>query len=307
MPETAPSAPGAPEPGPPAPDAPRRHRRTLGVNVLAAVAAVVLVGGVAFLVVNPRFDWPTVVEYLFHPRILRGLLLTVVVTVVTALVALVLGLVIAAMRISTNHILRFTSWLYVWFFRSVPTLVLLLMVYNISILVPRIAIGVPFGPELFAVNTVELVNGVVAGVAVFAIQQAAYTSEIIRAALLAVPSGQREAAAAIGLRPWQRMRRVVLPQALRIALPPIANDTITLMKSTSLLAFIAVPDLLYSAQQIYSQNYLIIPLLAVASIWYLVLVSILTAGQHLLESYLRTGSVAPRRALFAQRAKARIS
>jgi polar amino acid transport system permease protein len=272
-------------------DVRRRHRHHYAIDLVAAVAVLVMIATIAQMVTNPNFGWPSIVVYLFDPRILRGLLVTLVVTVLAMLIAIVLGLALAMMRLSKNRILQLTSWFYVWFFRSVPLLVLLLVVYNISILIPRIVIGVPFGPELFAVNTADLVNGFVTGTLVFGLQQAAYTSEILRSALVAVPVGQTEAAMAIGMRPWQRLSVVIWPQALRIAVPPIANDTITLMKSTSLLAFIAVPDLLYSTQQIYAQNYLIIPLLMVASIWYVVLVSILSAGQLLLEHYLGTGSM----------------
>jgi polar amino acid transport system permease protein len=242
-------------------------------------------------ITNPNFGWPTIVTYFFDPRVMRGLGMTLLVTAIAMVIAVVFGLMIATMRLSKNPILRATSWLYVWAFRSVPTLVLLLLLFNISILIPRLSIGIPFGPALFDIPTQTLINGFVAAVAVFGFQQAAYTSEVIRSALIAIPPGQTEAAMAIGLNPWQRMRAVIMPQAFRIALPPIANDTINLMKSTSLLAFIAVSDLLYSVQQIYTQNYLIIPLLMVACFWYIILVSVLSVFQAMLESYLATGKV----------------
>jgi polar amino acid transport system permease protein len=281
---------GAPA-GEVSPDVTRKHRPHVVTDVIAIAVVLIVALLVLQAVTNPNFGWPTIGQYFFDPRIMRGLGMTLLVTLISMIIAVVFGLIIANMRLSKNPILKFTSWVYVWFFRSVPTLVLLLLLFNISILIPRLVIGVPFGPALFAINTQELINGFIAGVAVFGFQQAAYTSEIIRSALLAIPPGQSEAAMAIGLRPWQRMRVVIIPQAFRIALPPIANDTINLMKSTSLLAFIAVSDLLYSVQQIYTQNYLIIPLLMVACFWYIILVSVLSVGQAMLENYLATGKV----------------
>lgn len=274
-----------------APDAPRRHRPHYVTDIVAIAVVLVALLLVLQAVTNPNFGWPTIAEYFFDPRIIAGLGMTLLITLLSMIIAIVFGLLIANMRLSKNPILKSTSWLYVWLFRSVPTLVLLLLIFNISLLIPRLVLGVPFGPEFFSIQTQDLINGFVAAVAVFGFQQAAYTSEIIRSALIAIPPGQHEAAAAIGMKPAQRMIVVIIPQALRIALPPIANDTINLMKSTSLLAFIAVSDLLYSVQQIYTQNYKIIPLLMVACFWYVILVSILSIGQAMLESYLATGKV----------------
>ncbi|CAN5354391.1 amino acid ABC transporter permease [soil metagenome] len=269
----------------------RRHRHHLAVDTIAVIVVLAAAWLIAQITTSPNFGWPDIAVYLFDPRILNGVLTTLVITILAMIIAIALGLVLAMMRLSKNRILVAVSWVYVWFFRSVPLLVLLLVVYNISVLIPRLSVGVPFGPALFSVSTSDLVNGFIAGVLVFGLQEAAYTSETLRSALVAVPIGQTEAAMAIGMRPWQRLSSVVFPQALRIAVPPLANDTITLMKSTSLLAFIAVADLLYSAQEIYAQNYRIIPLLMVATVWYVVLVSVLSLGQTLLENYLRTGSV----------------
>ncbi len=274
-----------------APDIPRRHRRHWAVDIISAIVVVAAVAGLISVVANPAMGWSTITQYFFSPRVLSGLWITLVVTTLSMALAIIIGVIVANMRLARNRILSSIAWAYVWFFRSVPTLLLLILVYNISILYPRIAVGVPFGPELFAVDTVTIINGFVAGVLVFGLQQAAYTAEVVRAATLAVPRGQTEASMAIGMRPMQRLTIVVLPQALRIALPPIANDTINMLKGTSLLAFIAVPDLLYTVQQIYSQNYQVIPMLMVASIWYVILVSALSVGQLLLENYLSTGKV----------------
>jgi polar amino acid transport system permease protein len=275
----------------------RRHRPHYVTDAIALLVLVIVgIAGVQALD-SPAMQWHVVGTFLFDARILGGLEVTLSITAIAMVMALVIGTALANMRLSRNRVLSAIAWTYVWLCRSVPTLVLLLMLYNIAIVFPRIGLGVPFGPRLFAVSTTTLISGYVAGALVFGLQQAGYTSEVIRAALLAVPRGQTEAAMAIGMRPLQRMTTVVLPQAARIALPAIANDTINLMKSTSLLAFIAVPDLVYSAQLIYTQNYLIIPLLVVASLWYVALVSVLSLGQGLLEKYLRTGTLRRRGAL----------
>ena len=173
------------------------------------------------------------------------------------------------------------------FFRSIPLLVLLILWFNIAIIYPKIQLGIPFGPAWFTADTQQLVNGFWAAVLAFGLQQAAYTSEIFRSALLAIPAGQREAASALGMTRRRTFFRILLPQALKIAVPPISNDTINLLKGTSLAAFIAVPDLLYSVQTIYNRTYTIVPLLMVAAFWYALFVTVLSIGQYYLERALR--------------------
>ncbi len=251
-----------------------------------AVAIVLLVAALVFVIdfaVRPALSWPTVWRYLFAPTVLQGIANMLLLTVLSMALALVMSVIIANMRLSQNPVLRGISGVYVWFFRSIPLLVLLILWYNIAIVYPRIAIGIPFGPEWWSINTSDVVNGFWAAVLAFGLQQAAYTSEVIRASLLAIPVGQREAAASIGMTKPRMFFRIILPQALRIAIPPIGNDTINLLKATALVAFIAVPDLLYSVQTIYNRTYEIVPLLLVATIWYAVFVSILSLGQHHLE------------------------
>lgn len=276
------------------PATPRKVRRSPALTVLALAIGLLSAGLVLSVLLSPGMQWPVIVSYLFSPAILAGLGVTLAVTVLAMVIALVLGAILALFRVSEHRILSTVAWAYVWFFRSVPTLVLLLIVYNISILLPRIVVGVPFGPEFFSFSTKDLINGFVTGVLVFGLQQAAYTSEIIRSAYLSVSTGQIEASKALGMTPMVYLRKIIAPQAFRVALPPIANDTINLMKSTSLLAFIAVSDLLYATQLIYSRTYQIIPMLMVACLWYVVLVSVLSAGQSLLERFLRTGTIRAR-------------
>lgn len=252
-------------------------------NTLAVLAIVVLLAFLVDFVSRPALGWPIVWEYLFAPSVLAGIRNTLLLTVLSMGLALVISVVLANMRLSPNPVLRSIAGVYVWFFRSIPLLVLLILWFNIAIIYPRVTLGIPFGPEWWSVDTTSIVNGFWAAVLAFGLQQAAYTSEIIRASMLAIPTGQREAAAALGMTRSRMFFRIVFPQAMRIAVPPISNDTINLLKATSLAAFIAVPDLLYTVQTIYNRTYQIVPLLLVATIWYAVFVSILSYGQYRLE------------------------
>jgi len=167
--------------------------------------------------------------------------------------------------------------------------VLLILWFNISLIYPTFSIPFVSG---WSYETRDLMTAYWSAVLAFGLQQAAYTSEIIRSSLLAVPAGQREAALALGMRPGQIFRRIVFPQAMKIAVPPVSNDLINLLKATALVAFISVPDLLYSVQQIYNRNFEVVPLLMVATIWYMILVSILSLGQYLLERRLGRSAAA---------------
>ncbi|HEX3962556.1 MAG TPA: amino acid ABC transporter permease [Trebonia sp.] len=260
---------------------------------LRKVAAVVVVLILAFwiqgLARNKALDWSTVGQYLFNTAVLQGLQRTIIITVISIVIAIVLGAVLANMRLSKNPVLRGTSWLYIWFFRSIPLLVLLIIAYNFSLLYPRLGLGVPFGGELFSINVQQSVSPLTASIVAFGLQQAAYTSEVVRASILSVPAGQQEAATALGMTKTRTMLRIVFPQALRVAVPPVANESINLLKSTSLVAFISVPDLLYSVQQIYSSTFQVMPLLVVASLWYMLIVSLMTALQYFIERRLRNG------------------
>jgi polar amino acid transport system permease protein len=261
--------------------APRTRSRVAGALIL-----IVVVVGVGHFISRPAMSWPVVAQYMFSGPVLVGIRNTLLMTILSMSLALVVSVVLANMRLSDNFVLRSIAGVYVWFFRSIPLLVLLILWYNIAIVYPRVSMGIPFGPEWWSVDTNQIINGFWAAVLAFGLQQAAYTSEIIRASILAVPKGQREAAAAIGMAKGQILRRIVLPQAMKIAIPPISNDTINLLKATSMAAFIAVPELLYSVQKVYQRTYDVVPLLAVATIWYAVFVSVLSFGQYHLERHL---------------------
>lgn len=259
----------------------QRAVQTISVAVLLLVAAAV----VSFIR-QPALEWHVVWEHIFTDAVLLGLKTTILMTIYAMTIALLLGVIIANMRLSSNAIFQFTSAAFVWFFRSVPLLVLIILWYNFAIIYPQIKLGVPFAQTFWTQDTATLIDGFWAAVLAFGLHQAAYTSEVIRAAILAVPKGQREAASAMGMPRGKIFYKIILPQALKIAIPPIGNDTINLFKATAMAAFVAVPELLYSVQVVYQRTYQVVPLLIVATLWYTVVVSILTVGQHYLERHL---------------------
>jgi len=266
------------------PVVPLRHPWTLGFAALSVLVA----GAVLYSVsTNPAFGWPVVAEYMFDPQILAGLGRTLELTVIAMAIGLSLGTVLAIMRLSTNRLLSVLSWLYIWFFRSVPVLVQLIFWYNFGALYPRIRLALPFGAVLFDASTNVVITPLTAALAGLGLAQAAYTAEVIRAGILSVPSGQTRAAKALGMGPATIFVRIVFPQAMRLIIPPVGNEVISMVKGTSLVSVIAMADLLYTAQLIYSRTYETIPLLIVASLWYLLIVSVLSAMQSGLERRFR--------------------
>ncbi|MFG1921853.1 amino acid ABC transporter permease [Cryptosporangium sp. NPDC048952] len=233
---------------------------------------------------NPRFEWDVVADYLFARAILVGLLNTVQLTVVAMIAGSALGTVLAVLRLSPNPVVSGVVGAYVWVFRATPLLVQLLFWYNLAALYPSVALAVPFGgPALVEVPAEQLISVWTAALLGLSLHQAAYTAEIVRAGILSVDAGQREAATALGMSHLLTLRRIVLPQAMRSIVPPMGNEVISMMKTTSLVSIIAVPELLNTAQTIYARTYQTIPLLIVATLYYLALTALLTAGQSLLE------------------------
>jgi polar amino acid transport system permease protein len=232
---------------------------------------------------NPRFRWGTVGDYLFSSRVLDGLRVTIELTVIAMAIGIVLGVVLAVMRLSLNPLVSGASWIYVWFFRGTPVLVQLLFWSYISALYPRISLGIPFGPQFVHGDANSLITPFAAAILGLGLNEAAYMAEIVRAGILSVDEGQTDAAHALGMTRLQTMRRIVLPQAMRVIIPPTGNETISMLKTSSLVSVIAYKELLYSVQLIYAVNFLQIPLLLVASIWYLVVTTILSIGQYYVE------------------------
>jgi polar amino acid transport system permease protein len=266
-----------------------RPRRT-GQWIAAAVAAVLLAMVVHTVLTNPRFQWDVVGQFFTSAAILRGLVLTLWLTAAVMVCGYVLGTVLAAMRLSGNAVLRAVSFTYVWLIRSIPPLVLLLFWYELASLYPRLSVGVPFGPEFGSVRTAHLFTGVVAAFVALTLDVAAFSAEIVRGGLLSVDGGQSEAAQALGLSRWRIFRRIVLPQAMPAIVPASGNMLISMLKATSIVSVIAVQDLLYSAQLIYNQNFQVIPLLLVATLWYVILTTILSVGQYYVERHYARGT-----------------
>lgn len=264
----------------------RHPWRWVSAAVLCIIAGLVLVS----VATNERYQWDVVAKYFLSSDILKGVWLTIWLTFVTMVLGLMLGTLLAVMRLSANPVLVAVSATYIWLFRGTPLLVQLLFWYNIASLYPTISIGIPFGPELLSLDSNVLIGAFSAALLGLALNEGAYISEIIRGGILSVHHGQTEAAKSLGMSNGKTLRHIILPQAMRVILPPLGNETIALLKLTSLVSVIALPELLYSAQIIYSKTYETIPLLIVASLWYLILVSVLSIGQHFLERHFGRGA-----------------
>lgn len=241
---------------------------------------------------NSRFQWSLVGQYLFDGSVVRGLGLTLELTAIVMLLAIPLSILIATMRLSNVPVVSWVAWGFVWFFRSVPGLVQLLIWFNLAALYPTLNIGIPFGPTFATATTNKVITPMLAAVIGFTLHEVAYLAEVFRAAIVGVDRGQREAAQSLGMSPGSAFLRIVLPQAVRFVIPPTVNETIGLLKATSLVSFIGLTDLLYSVQKIYAINYETIPLLFVATIWYLVLTSVLSIFQFYLERHFGRGHAA---------------
>ncbi|MBN9619517.1 MAG: amino acid ABC transporter permease [Actinobacteria bacterium] len=248
------------------------------------------------LVENKNFEWSVVRHYLFDQSILAGLVRTIWLTAVSMAIGVVLGIVLALMRMSSNVFLRGASGLYIWFFRGTPVLVQLVFWYNMAALFPTVSIGVPFGgPTFLSGSANSLITPYTAALLGLGLNEAAYMAEIVRAGVRSVDQGQLEAARALAMRFGQVTRKIVLPQAMRVIIPPTGNEVIGMLKTTALVSVIALSDLLYSAQSIYAHNFQTIPLLIVVSLWYLLLTSVLTVAQGFLERHFNRGVAARRR------------
>lgn len=272
---------------------PARAAGRAGLTPGNTLPAVVLVLLLAFLlqsvVRNDNFQWDVVVHYFTSVAVLNGLLRTLELTALTMLIAVPLGTLLAVMRVSANPVLSWVAGGYVWLFRGTPLLVQLIFWFNLSALYPRLSIGIPFGPTFASANANTLITPFAAALLGLGLHGSAYMAEVVRGGLLGVDRVQVRAARALGMTRGTAFRHVVWPQALRLIIPPMGNRAISELKDTALVSVIAMPDLLYSAEIIYSRTFETIPLLIVASLWYLIVVSVLTAGQRLLEWRLGKG------------------
>lgn len=247
------------------------------VGVFAAAFAVSLMN-------NPNLEWATVGDYLTKDFVLRGVAVTLMLTAVAMVIGTLGGVGIAIMRLSGNPVLRWSAWLFVWFFRGTPLLVQIIFWGFLAALYQRIQLGVPFTDwHLIDADTNALVTPMVAAILALGLNEMAYAAEIVRGGIIAVDEGQDDAARALGLTGAQAMRTITLPQAMRVIVPPMGNETITMLKSTALVSVIGGHDLLTAVQSVYAQNFKVIPLLVVAAIWYLAMTSVLSLGQYFLE------------------------
>jgi len=250
-------------------------------------AALVLIAGAALarsVATNPRFEWGLVGQYLFSSRVLHGVVATLELTAVAMTLGIAIGVLLAVMRLSPNRLVAGAGCGYVWVFRGTPVLVQLLFWNFIAALYPVISFGIPFlGPELVHADANALVTPLVAATLGLGLNEGAYMAEIVRAGIISVDDGQTDAALALGMTRLQTMRRIVLPQAMRVIVPPTGNEAISMLKTTSVVSVIAYTELLYSVQLIYAANYRQVPLLIVACIWYLAATTVLSIGQHFLE------------------------
>ena len=277
---------------------PVRHPgRWIAVAIVALLTAMFI----HMLVTNKAFQWGFLFDNALTEPVLVGARTTLIVTIVSMAIGVALGIVIAVARLSPNPVVSSAAWLYTWFFRAVPRLVLMILFGNFGILYSRYEFGIPFDRQIgellgitfdgrFAgLSARDLVTGVVAGTAGLALSEAAYMAEIVRAGIQSVDPGQTEAAQALGMSRIQVLRRIVLPQAMRVIVPPTGNETIAMLKDTSLLAFVPASDLFFQLQAVGNRTFQIFPMLVAACLWYLAMTSVLMVGQYFLERYFGRG------------------
>ncbi|QTX06306.1 amino acid ABC transporter permease [Agromyces archimandritae] len=258
----------------------RHPWRNVFAVVLLAVAALFIIDAAG----RPAYDWPTVGKYLFDQRVSQAALVTLELTVLSMIIAIILGVVLAVMRLSPNPVVTSIAWVYLWVFRGTPVYVQLVFWGLVAIIYQTIDIGIPFAEPWASFETKEVFGPFWLAVIGLSLNESAYMAEIVRAGLLAVDKGQEEASKALGMSWWQTMRRVILPQAMRVIIPPAGNEVISMLKTTSLVTAVPFSLELYSrTRDISAETFNPIPLLIVASIWYLLFTSILMVGQYFLE------------------------
>jgi polar amino acid transport system permease protein len=267
----------------------RHYGRWIAGAVIVFIAFIVL----RSVITNTNLEWDVVGHYLFDDRIIRGLQNTLILTVISMLIGVVGGILLAVMRLSPNPLVSGAAGLYVWLFRGTPLITQLLFWNYLAAAYPSVGLGIPFGPEFVSWNTNSLINLFMASLLGLGLNEAAYMAEIVRGGIASVDSGQLEAASALGMKRTTTLRRIIMPQAMRVIIPPTGNETIAMLKTTSLVVVIGYFEVMVAAQQIYAQNYKIIPLLIVAAIWYLALTSILTLIQMRIEKRFARGSSFP--------------
>ncbi|WP_410173037.1 amino acid ABC transporter permease [Erwinia billingiae] len=253
----------------------------------AVVALFILAGVVQSVAFNPRWEWGVFASWFFDPVILHGLGQTLLLTLLGTVFSLAFGGLLALARLSSSWLLSSLAWGYIWLFRSLPLIVVLIILYNFSYLYETLSVGVPFTSLSWGhFQTINVLGQFPAAVIGLTLVQAAYSAEIIRGGFLGVDFGQHEAASALGLSAFRRTFRIILPQALRAIIPTAFNEIISLAKGTAMVYVLAMPELFYTIQMIYNRNQEVIPLLMVGAAWYLIITTVLSVIQHNVESWL---------------------
>ena len=259
--------------------------------VAIVVIGVLVAMAVNSVVTNSSWDWPFQLENAFSTPVLQGVATTLWLTVVAMLMGLVLGVILAVMRLSPNPVLTGAAWFYIWLFRGTPVYVQLIIWATIGALYKQVSLGIPFGEAFVTFDTRTLIPNVVAALLGLGLNEAAYMAEIVRAGILSVDEGQTEAASALGMSRLLTLRRIVLPQAMRVVVPPTGNETISMLKTTSLVVAVPYYELLFNAQAIGTRTFRPFPMLIMASLWYLAMTSVLMIGQYYIERHYAKGSV----------------
>ncbi|WP_328605368.1 amino acid ABC transporter permease [Amycolatopsis sp. NBC_00345] len=266
---------------------PVRHYGRWVAGVVILFLAFIIVRS---LITNDNLGWPVVWEYLFNDRVLRGLQNTLILTVISMVIGVVGGVLLAVMRLSPNPLMKGAAGIYIWLFRGTPLLTQLVFWNFLAFAYPRLGLGIPFGPEFVSWDTNTLINQFTASLLGLGLNEAAYMAEIVRGGIQSIDGGQLEAASALGMKRTTTLRRIILPQAMRVIVPPTGNETIAMLKTTSLVVSIGYFELMVAVQTIYAQNFKTIPLLLTAVIWYLFMTSILTIIQVQIEKRFARGS-----------------
>ncbi|GAA2648021.1 amino acid ABC transporter permease [Paractinoplanes durhamensis] len=265
---------------------PARHPWRWVATVIALVLVAQLLHG---LITNPGWDWATFAGYFFEKSVMQALLVTLELTFLGAFLGFLGGLILAPMRLSKNRVLQSVSWFYIWIFRSVPLIVQLLFWANLGYLYETLQIGIPFGPGFWHFETKTLVSSFGAALLGLALHEAAYAAEIVRSGIVSVDQRQLEAAAALGIPRLRQFRRILLPQAMRAILPTAANELVNLLKSTSVVYVLAIGEIFYQVQVVYGRTGRVVPLLMVATVWYVILTAVLSVFQHYVERHFNRG------------------
>ncbi|MEU0106966.1 MULTISPECIES: amino acid ABC transporter permease [unclassified Streptomyces] len=252
---------------------------------VSAVVALALLGGIVYAFSQGKINWDAIPDYFFDDRILDGVGKTLLLTVLSMAIGIIGGVLLAVMRLSKNPVTSSIAWFYIWFFRGTPVLVQLIVWFNLGLVFEYINLG-PFYKDEWS----DFMTPFLTALLGLGLNEAAYMAEICRAGLLSVDEGQTEASHALGMSHTRTLRRIVIPQAMRVIVPPTGNEVINMLKTTSLVSVVQYPELLRAAQDIGQTSGAPAEMLFLAAAWYLLLTSVFSVGQYYLERYYARGS-----------------